>query len=101
MPQEKIIVVGAREHNLKNITVEIPRDRLGGVSGISGSGESSLAFDTIFAEGRRADGRDRHRGLRLPEAALRPGGRPSLPDLRAGGAPAIGPRDRRWGGGPS
>ena len=53
MPQEKIIVVGAREHNLKNITVEIPRDRLVVISGISGSGKSSLAFDTIFAEGQR------------------------------------------------
>ncbi len=53
MPQDKIVVVGAREHNLKNITVEIPRDRLVVLSGISGSGKSSLAFDTIFAEGQR------------------------------------------------
>ncbi|MDF1499380.1 MAG: excinuclease ABC subunit UvrA [Anaerolineales bacterium] len=53
MPQEKITVVGAREHNLKNITVEIPRDQLVVISGISGSGKSSLAFDTIFAEGQR------------------------------------------------
>ena len=53
MPQDKIIVVGAREHNLKNITVEIPRDKLVVISGISGSGKSSLAFDTIFAEGQR------------------------------------------------
>jgi excinuclease ABC subunit A len=53
MPQENIVVVGAREHNLKNITVEIPRDRLVVISGISGSGKSSLAFDTIFAEGQR------------------------------------------------
>jgi excinuclease ABC subunit A len=53
MTQEKIIVVGAREHNLKNITVEIPRDKLVVISGISGSGKSSLAFDTIFAEGQR------------------------------------------------
>jgi excinuclease ABC subunit A len=51
--QDKIIVVGAREHNLKNITVEIPRDKLVVISGISGSGKSSLAFDTIFAEGQR------------------------------------------------
>ncbi len=50
---EKIVVVGAREHNLKNISVEIPRDRLVVISGISGSGKSSLAFDTIFAEGQR------------------------------------------------
>ncbi len=53
MPQDKIIVRGAREHNLKNITVEIPRDRLVVVTGLSGSGKSSLAFDTLYAEGRR------------------------------------------------
>jgi len=53
MTQEKIIVIGAREHNLKNIDVEIPRDKLVVISGISGSGKSSLAFDTIFAEGQR------------------------------------------------
>jgi excinuclease ABC subunit A len=53
MSQDKIIVVGAREHNLKNVSVEIPRDKLVVISGISGSGKSSLAFDTIFAEGQR------------------------------------------------
>ncbi|MCD6552556.1 MAG: excinuclease ABC subunit UvrA [Anaerolineae bacterium] len=53
MPQDKIIVRGAREHNLKNITVEIPRDKLVVITGISGSGKSSLAFDTIYAEGQR------------------------------------------------
>ncbi|MCC6188749.1 MAG: excinuclease ABC subunit UvrA [Anaerolineales bacterium] len=53
MPQDKIVVVGAREHNLKNITVEIPRDKLVVITGLSGSGKSSLAFDTIFAEGQR------------------------------------------------
>jgi len=53
MPQEKIVVRGAREHNLKNITVEIPRDKFVVITGISGSGKSSLAFDTIYAEGRR------------------------------------------------
>ena len=53
MIQDKIVVRGAREHNLKNITVEIPRDRLVVVTGISGSGKSSLAFDTIYAEGQR------------------------------------------------
>ena len=50
---KKIIVKGAREHNLKNIDVELPRDSLIVISGISGSGKSSLAFDTIFAEGQR------------------------------------------------
>ena len=53
MSQDKIRVVGAREHNLKNITVEIPRDKLVVITGLSGSGKSSLAFDTIFAEGQR------------------------------------------------
>ena len=53
MVQDKIRVVGAREHNLKNITVEIPRDKFVVITGLSGSGKSSLAFDTIFAEGQR------------------------------------------------
>ena len=53
MTQDKIIVRGAREHNLKNIDVEIPRNRLVVITGLSGSGKSSLAFDTIFAEGQR------------------------------------------------
>jgi excinuclease ABC subunit A len=53
MSQDKITVIGAHEHNLKNINVEIPRDKLVVISGISGSGKSSLAFDTIFAEGQR------------------------------------------------
>ncbi|HEX2619954.1 MAG TPA: excinuclease ABC subunit UvrA, partial [Phototrophicaceae bacterium] len=51
--QDKIVVRGAREHNLKNIDVEIPRNQLVVLSGLSGSGKSSLAFDTIFAEGQR------------------------------------------------
>src|SRR5213596_3694241 len=48
-----IHVRGAREHNLKNLDVEIPRDRLTVITGLSGSGKSSLAFDTIYAEGQR------------------------------------------------
>lgn len=53
MAQDKIIVKGARSHNLKNIDVEIPRDKLVVITGLSGSGKSSLAFDTIYAEGQR------------------------------------------------
>ncbi|HON43523.1 MAG TPA: excinuclease ABC subunit UvrA, partial [Bacillota bacterium] len=53
MSKDKIIIRGAREHNLKNIDVEIPRDQLVVVTGLSGSGKSSLAFDTIYAEGQR------------------------------------------------
>lgn len=53
MPQDKIVIHGAREHNLKNIDVTIPRDKLVVITGLSGSGKSSLAFDTIFAEGQR------------------------------------------------
>ena len=48
-----ITIRGAREHNLKNIDVEIPRDKLAVFTGLSGSGKSSLAFDTIYAEGQR------------------------------------------------
>src|SRR5437899_1827706 len=53
MPHDSIIVRGAREHNLKNIDVVIPRERLVVITGVSGSGKSSLAFDTIYAEGQR------------------------------------------------
>ena len=50
---DKIIIKGARENNLKNIDLEIPRDKLVVMTGVSGSGKSSLAFDTIYAEGQR------------------------------------------------
>jgi len=50
---ENITVKGAKEHNLKNISIEIPRDKLVVITGLSGSGKSSLAFDTIYAEGQR------------------------------------------------
>jgi len=53
MPSESLVVRGAREHNLQNITVEFPRNRLSVLTGLSGSGKSSLAFDTIYAEGQR------------------------------------------------
>ena len=53
MPHDQIVVRGAREHNLKDVTVAFPRDRLVVITGLSGSGKSSLAFDTIYAEGQR------------------------------------------------
>ena len=53
MDPDSIIIIGAREHNLKNITVRIPRNRLTVITGLSGSGKSSLAFYTIYAEGQR------------------------------------------------
>src|SRR5579884_4237818 len=53
MSLKYIRITGAREHNLKNVNVEIPRDQLVVLTGLSGSGKSSLAFDTIFAEGQR------------------------------------------------
>ena len=51
--RENIVIRGAREHNLKNIDLDIPREKFVVVTGISGSGKSSLAFDTIYAEGQR------------------------------------------------
>src|SRR6202165_953401 len=53
MPIDHITIRGAREHNLKNVTLSIPRDKLVVFTGLSGSGKSSLAFDTIYAEGQR------------------------------------------------
>ena len=53
MMHNKIIIRGAREHNLKNISLEIPKNKLVVITGLSGSGKSTLAFDTIYAEGQR------------------------------------------------
>ena len=53
MKDEMVVIRGAREHNLKNIDVTFPRNKLVVISGLSGSGKSSLAFDTLFAEGQR------------------------------------------------
>ena len=50
---DKIVIKGARVHNLKNVDLEIPRDKLVVFTGLSGSGKSSLAFDTLYAEGQR------------------------------------------------
>src|SRR6201981_4277972 len=53
MAAENIRIVGARQHNLKGVSVEIPREKLVVITGMSGSGKSSLAFDTLYAEGQR------------------------------------------------
>ena len=53
MATDKIIIKGAREHNLKNVDLEIPKNKLVVLTGISGSGKSSLSFDTLYAEGQR------------------------------------------------
>ena len=50
---DKISIIGAKEHNLKNVDIEIPKNKLVVITGVSGSGKSSLAFDTIYAEGQR------------------------------------------------
>ena len=50
---KKIVVKGAKEHNLKNVSLEIPKEKLVVITGLSGSGKSSLAFDTLYAEGQR------------------------------------------------
>ena len=52
MSNDKIVIKGAREHNLKNVDLTIPRDKLIVMTGLSGSGKSSLAFDTIYADGQ-------------------------------------------------
>ena len=52
MGQDSIVIKGAREHNLKNVDITIPRDKLVVITGLSGSGKSSLAFDTMYAEGQ-------------------------------------------------
>src|ERR687886_322652 len=108
--ENRIVVRGAREHNLKNVTVSLPRDVMVVVTGLSGSGKSSLAFDTIYAEGQRRyveslsayarqflgqmdkpevdheqpplHGRYRDGDLRLPPPSLRPRREAALSRLR-------------------
>jgi len=53
MEPDRIVITGARQHNLRNVTVEIPKKKLVVLTGVSGSGKSSLAFDTLYAEGQR------------------------------------------------
>jgi excinuclease ABC subunit A len=94
MAQEELVVHGAREHNLKDITVRLPRHALICVTGLSGSGKSSLAFDTIYAEGQRryveslsAYARQFLQMMEKPDVDSIDGLSPSLPGLR--------PPDRR------
>ena len=54
MNQDKIVIKGAREHNLKNISLEIPKNKLVVITGVSGSGKSTLAFDTIYSEDKES-----------------------------------------------
>ena len=108
--QQKIQVRGAREHNLRNIDVDIPRDKLTVITGLSGSGKSSLAFDTIYAEGHnieeavealaiearriRADAIYNVRESDLPGPPRRPG-RPGNPNATSPGALAGDYRSER------
>ncbi len=93
-------IEGARQNNLKNVSVEIPHDRLTVVTGVSGSGKSSLAFDTLFAEGQwryiESHRGHRDRDLRLPPTALREGRPGALRRLRgARRQPPLGDDHRR------
>jgi len=94
-----IIIKGAREHNLKNIDVTIPRDKLVVITGLSGSGKSSLAFDTIYAEGQRryveslsAYARQFLEQMGSPTLIRSKGSRPPFPSSKRAPATIPGPR---------
>src|SRR4026207_576042 len=85
MASDRIVVRGAREHNLKNIDLEIPRDQLVVITGVSGSGKSSLAFDLLYAEGQRryleslgADARQLLKQVAKPDVDLIDGLSPTI-----------------------
>src|SRR6476661_1138053 len=82
---DQLVIRGAREHNLKDVSLDLPRDSLIVFTGLSGSGKSSLAFDTIFAEGQRRDGEP------LPGSPPRSLGQRDTPDVAfiEGLAPAV------------
>ena len=90
----QIVIKGARVHNLKNVDLEIPRDRLVVITGVSGSGKSSLAFDTLYAEGQRryleslgADARQLLKQMEKPEVDQIDGLTPAIAiQAKAGGA---------------
>ena len=105
MGSNKIVIKGAREHNLANVDLDLPRDELIVFTGLSGSGKSSLAFDTIYAEGhldRSEDGQPQpslnrgygHRDPRLSAASLRQDRCAPLPQRRVGGGSADSTTDR-------
>ena len=98
----KIVIKGARVHNLKNIDLEIPRDQLVVITGVSGSGKSSLAFDSLYAEGQRryleslgADARQLLKQMAKPDVDLIDGLSPAIAIQQKSGAPIPAPPSAR------
>ena len=86
--QDKIIIKGAREHNLKNVDLVLPKNKLVVFTGLSGSGKSTLAFDTIFAEGqRRPDTQSRRLDAQRSRQARHPGRRRIPEEILQANAP--------------